>query len=71
MRLASLFIFPLIAVGAVAQILQRDFAIQGCIGLTTILNPTLGIAGSALTGLFTTESACAVSTTKRCPCFAH
>lgn len=62
MRVTNLVFLPLIlAGGALAQILDRDFAIEGCIGLSTILNPSLGIAGAAITGLFTTEGACAVS----------
>jgi len=61
MRLSYLLAAPLLVLSSSAQIINRDFAIEGCVGLTTILNPALGIAGQALTGLFTTESACAVS----------
>lgn len=63
MRLSYFFAAPLLlASQAFGQaIIDRNFAIQGCVGLTAILDPTLGIAGTALTGLFTTESACAVS----------
>lgn len=61
MLFSHLLLLPLLAIGALAQIAERDFAIEGCIGLTTILNPALGIAGSAVTGLFTSESACAAA----------
>lgn len=62
MKFSTLLIAPVLALGATAQILNRDFAIEGCVGLSTVLNPALGILGSAITGqLFTTESACAVS----------
>jgi hypothetical protein len=66
MKLAYLLLAPALALTAAAQtIANRDFAIEGCLGLTAILDQTGAIAGSAITGLFQTESACAVSASRK------
>lgn len=67
MRLSYFFAAPLLLASQVfgQAIIDRDFAINGCLGLTTILDPSLGIVGTALTGLFTTEGACATACRQR------
>jgi hypothetical protein len=61
MRLSYFLIAPVLALSASAQILSRDFAIDGCVGLTSFLGVTPAIVGTAQTGLYATESSCAVS----------
>ena len=61
MRFSTLLALPFVVTGALAQGIARDFNIEGCVGVTAVLNPALGLGASLLTGLFTTESACAVS----------
>lgn len=60
MRLSYFFLAPVLALTASAQILDRDFSIQGCVGLTTVLGLVTG-GGLGLTGAFGTETQCRVS----------
>jgi len=63
MRLSVFLLAPVLALSASAQILDRNFAIEGCVSLTTALN-VLSSGGLGLTASYDTEGACRVS------CFA-
>jgi len=63
MRLSYFLLAPILALSASAQILDRNFAIEGCVSLTTALS-VLGSGGLGLTASYDSEGACRVS------CFA-
>jgi uncharacterized protein (DUF2141 family) len=60
MKFAYLLVAPVLALTASAQ---RNYAIQGCLGLTTAVDTIVNLGGTVLTTLFTSESQCAVSQT--------
>jgi hypothetical protein len=69
MLFASLLALPLLASGSLAAILNRDFAIQGCVGVTTVLNVAGGLGTTLLLGLYQTEGDCVVSNSvSQTPC---
>jgi hypothetical protein len=62
MRLSYFLLAPILALSASAQVLNRDFAIEGCVALTTVTS-ILGSGGLGLSGSYGSETLCRVSCT--------